>query len=164
MAMSGITAATFDLLDPSTPGSYANYQNDSDEKRWPHYRAEFCTDPVLWKRHEPPAWAFSMTWAEFKYADATNSAKLNQLITSNDPGLYVFYIKPHQLIHHFPQFALYVGISNEGDSQRPLRDRLKDYLPEKITVKKKRKTDRPHGSALLWRALGRLYAIQTSQH
>lgn len=137
--MSGISAATQDLLDPTIPGSYANYQNDPDEKRFPHYRATFCTDPVLWKRHEPPPWAFSLSWAEFKYTDATDSKKLDALISSTDPGLYVFYIRPEKVINQFPRFALYVGISNEGNSNRPLRTRLKDYLPERIAAKKKRK-------------------------
>ncbi len=128
-----------DLLDPSIPGSYANYQNDIDEKRFPHYRQELSTDPVLWNRYEPPPWAFDLNWSEFRYADATDTSKLNAIITSDDPGLYLFYIRPDKPVLNFPRFALYVGISNERESKRPLRERLKDYLPEKITRKKKRK-------------------------
>lgn len=136
--MSGIPTATVDMLDASIPDDFNRWIGFSDEVRWPHYRKDFCTDPVFWKRHEPPTWAFSLTWAEFRYKDIRDAAHLDAIISSDKPGLYIFYVRPDRLIFPFPQFALYVGISNESDSGRPLRKRLRDYLPDVITKKKKR--------------------------
>jgi hypothetical protein len=136
--MSDIVPVTFDLLDASIPAKFEQWQSYHDEERWPHYRETFSTDPVLWKRHEPPTWAFSLSWAEFRYASVKGTGHLDELIGSDSPGLYIFYVRPDSTIFHFPRFALYVGISNEGDSGRPLRQRLKDYLPERISQKKKR--------------------------
>ncbi|KAB2654361.1 MAG: hypothetical protein DVB32_09645 [Verrucomicrobia bacterium] len=132
--MSGISTATFDMLD-----AYERLQDRPDGTRFPDYREEFCTDPFLWKRHEPPAWAFELEWHEFQYSEISNPSRLNEIINSESPGLYVFYVRPERLIYNFPQFALYVGISNERGSCRPLRERLQDYLPGRIAQIVKRK-------------------------
>lgn len=141
--MSGITTATFDMLDASIPARFEELQARPDDERFSDYREEFCTDPVLWKRHEPPAWAFDLVWQEFRYSEIKDSAGLNEIISSDSPGLYIFYISPERLISIFPRFALYLGISNEEGSRRPLRERLKDYLPGRIAgIAKRRNIDR----------------------
>jgi len=136
--VTSIPAATFDILDAMIPDAFAAWQAYPDAVRFKSYREEFSTDPVLWTRHKPPAWAFSLQWDEFRYADISSPSALDAIITSKDPGLYIFYIRPEALINGFPNFALYIGISNESGSNRPLRDRLKDYLPGKISVLAKR--------------------------
>lgn len=136
--MSGISAATVDILDASIPDDFNRWLSYPDEVRWPHYRKKFCTDPKLWVRHQPPVWAASLAWAEFRYKDVSDGAHLDRIIASDLPGLYIFYVRPENILYSFPQFALYVGISNESDSGRPLRKRLRDYLPDVIKNKKKR--------------------------
>jgi hypothetical protein len=136
--MDGINTATLDILDASIPDEFNKWQGYPDEVRFAHYREEICTDPTHWKRHQPADWAYSLPWAEFRYADVKDGANLKTIITSEQPGIYIFYIRPEKILYQFPQLALYVGISNEGDSKRPLRDRLKDYLPASVANKKRR--------------------------
>lgn len=136
--MAGINTVTLDILDASIPDEFNKWQGYSDEVRFKHYQETMRTDPTHWKRHCPDDWAFDLPWAEFRYADVKDGANLKQIITSKLPGIYIFYVRPERALYHFPQFALYVGISNERDSKRPLRNRLTDYLPASIAKKKRR--------------------------
>ena len=65
---------------------------------------------------------------EFRFREAVENNDLDQRIPSSDPGLYIFYVRPDNLVYRFPQVALYVGISNATGSGRALRERLKDYM------------------------------------
>jgi hypothetical protein len=136
--MGGINTVTLDILDASIPDEFNKWQGLTDEVRFAHYKEIIRTDPTHWKRHQPADWAFNLPWAEFRYADVKDSAILKTIITSTQPGIYIFYIRPEKVLYQFPQLALYVGISNEGNSQRPLRDRLKDYLPSTVASKNRR--------------------------
>ena len=141
--MPGIPTATFDMLDASIPESFEQWLAFPDEVRWPHYIQKAHTDPKNWERHAPPEWAYSLTWGEFRYADIRDVSNLRTVLNSDSPGLYIFYARPPGLIHHFPQFPLYVGISNESGSGRSLHQRLSDYLPSRIsTIIKRGNIDR----------------------
>jgi hypothetical protein len=131
--------ATYDLFDAPLGDAYGYFQGLRDEARFPSYRREFCVDPHNWIQHVPPEWVFGLAWREYRYADVQQRDDLNSVIPEDDPGIYIFYARPDRLIYHFPRFALYVGISNEHDSQRPLRERLKDYVPMALKSIKKRK-------------------------
>ena len=133
-----IKRATFDVLDAAIPSDFRRWQNYPDDVRFMPYRKSFLTDPVYWVRHKPLDWAFVLAWSEFRYSDVTTPADVDNRIQSDEPGLYIFYIRPEQVLFRFPQFAFYVGISNERGSERPLRERLKDYLPTRIVAKLKR--------------------------
>ncbi len=130
--------ATFDLLDAAIPEEYSEWLGRSDELRFLPYRRTFLTDPVYWTRHKPEDWVFQLEWREFRYQDANSPQDVDQLIQSDEPGLYIFYVRPDTFLYHFPRFAFYIGISNERGSNRPLRERLKDYLPSRVKSKKKR--------------------------
>ena len=130
--------ATLDILDASIPDDYAAWRSDPDDRRFPAYKRTFLTDPVFWERHRPADWAYTLTWNEFQYSEISTPDYLDLKIPGNDPGVYVFYIRPDQVINRFPQFALYLGISNERGSNRPLRERLKDYAPSRVAARKKR--------------------------
>jgi hypothetical protein len=136
--MDGINTVTLDILDASIPDEFNKWQAYSDEVRFAHYKEEIRTDPTSWKRHKPDDWAFNLSWAEFRYKDVKDAAILRTIITSTQPGIYIFYIRPDKVLYHFPQFALYVGISNEKNSKRALRERLKDYLPSAVAGKSRR--------------------------
>jgi hypothetical protein len=131
--------ATFDPFDATLGDAYSYYQKLAAGARFASYRQEFSTDPQNWKKHEPPAWVFALKWREYRYADVQRREDLHPIIPENKPGIYIFYARPDRLIHRFPQFAFYIGISNERGSQRPLRERLKEYVPAALPTIKKRK-------------------------
>lgn len=136
--MDGIKTDTLDILDASIPHVFSEWQAHNDEVRFAHYQETVRTDPTFWVRHRPAEWAFALPWAEFRYADVKDGKALKQVIKSDLPGIYIFYVRPETILHRFPQFALYVGISNERNSKRPLRNRLNDYLPASVAKKKRR--------------------------
>lgn len=130
--------ATFDLFDAPLGDAYGYYQGLPPAVRFPSYRQEFSIDPQNWAQNQPPDWAFELNWREYRYADIQRRNDLQAVIPEDEPGIYVFYARPNRLIHRFPQFAFYVGISNEHGSQRPLRERLKEYVPAALSAIRKR--------------------------
>jgi hypothetical protein len=75
----------------------------------------------------------------YRYSEIDTPAKLRETATETTPGIYIFSVRPELPVNGFPHFALYVGISNENDSERPVRERLEDYLPNRISAIRKRK-------------------------
>lgn len=130
--------ATIDLLDAPLSDAYGQYQELADELRFELYRQKFLIDPKSWMMHEPPDWVFNLDWQEYRYADVQNRQDLDTIIPEENSGIYIFFTRAHRLIYQFPQFAFYIGISNEHNSLRPLRDRLNDYLPSALSKIKKR--------------------------
>ncbi len=131
--------ATFDLFDAPLGDAYSYFQELPAEVRFKQYRQEFSIDPQNWAQHQPPDWVFALNWREYRYADIQQRADLQSVIPEDEPGIYIFYARPDRLVHQFPQFAFYVGISNERGSQRPLRERLKEYVPAALNAIRKRK-------------------------
>jgi hypothetical protein len=134
-----MSKATFDLFDAPLGDAFDYLQALPDEVRFPCYRQEFSVDPRNWAANEPPTWAQALNWQEYRYSDVQDRTDLDTLITDDHPGIYIFYARPEILLHSFPRFAFYVGISGEGNSMRPLRERLKDYLPRCLSQIQKRK-------------------------
>lgn len=130
--------ATFDPFDAELGTAYDYYQNLPDDARFRNYRCEFSADPSNWKKHAPPEWISRLAWQEYKYSEVSSREQLKDIIPKACPGIYIFYTRPDSIVHKFPQFALYVGISNEGNSKRPLRDRLWDYRPDALRAIRKR--------------------------
>ncbi len=135
-----VTRATLDLLDAAipTPDKYEQWRQLPDNVRFENYRKHFLTDPVFWGRHQPKDWVFALSWNEYRYADVTTPADVDAKIGSDKPGVYIFYVRPTRIVYRFPQFAFYIGISNERGTNRPLRERLKDYIPTRVAAKLKR--------------------------
>jgi hypothetical protein len=134
-----MAAATFDLFDAPLVDAYGYFHALPAEVRFLPYRREFSIDPKNWAQHRPPDWVFSLKWREYRYADIQQREDLQSVIPENKPGIYIFYTRPDQLVHRFPQFAFYVGISNERNTGRPLRERLKEYVPAALPAIRKRK-------------------------
>ena len=130
--------ATFDLVDAPLGDSYKHIQSLPDEYRAPNYRQVFSVDPSNWRKHAPPPWISSLTWREYQYSKVRSPGALNKIIPQRQPGIYIFYARPDYLVHQFPRFAFYVGVSNERGSGRPLRERLKEYLPTALASIRKR--------------------------
>lgn len=129
---------TFDPFDAELGDAYNYHQNLPDGVRFPLYRQEFSADPSHWKRHVPPVWVSRLRWQEYRYSEVHSRRDLDKIIPVSRPGIYIFYARPDSLVHYFPQFAFYLGISNERDSNRPLRERLLDYLPASLSAIRKR--------------------------
>lgn len=130
--------ATFDVLDASIPDAYDTWQGYPDNVRFKNYLVQFQADPTYWTAFVPKGWEATLTWQEYRYRDLLDRASIDRQITSTDPGIYIFYIRPELIVHRFPSYPMYIGISNEKGTKRPLRDRLKDYLPTNIAAIKKR--------------------------
>ncbi len=120
--------ATLDILDAGLSGDFARYESSSAIDRARFYKREFLYDPTRWSELYARIAEYSLNWQEFRFGEVVANNDLDVRISSKDPGLYIFYVRPNGLLHKFPQFALYVGISNVGGSKRPLRERLKDYF------------------------------------
>ena len=130
--------ATFDLLDASIPEAYDFWQGLPDASRFTSYFLQFQTDPTYWNAYVPVGWETTLTWQEYRYKDLPDRASIDAQITATDPGIYIFYIRPEAIVHRFPSYPLYVGISNEKGTGRPLRERLKECLPSNISTIRKR--------------------------
>lgn len=131
---------TFDPIDAPLWEAYQYYQSLPDDVRAESYTHAFWLDPTNWQRHRPPDWVFLLEWKSFPYTELDDSARLKTTVSEPRAGVYIFSVAPGQLITGFPQFALYVGISNEKNSNRSLRDRLSDYSPRRISQIRKRKS------------------------
>jgi len=120
--------ATLDILDADLSERFTHYTGHSAIDRARFYKREFLYDPTRWPALYPLISAHTFDWQEFRFGDVVASNDLDVRIPSKNPGVYIFYVRPNDLLCKFPQFALYVGISNVGGSKRPLRERLKDYF------------------------------------
>ncbi len=135
-----IRDSTFDLLDASYTAHVADYLSLKDEYRYQNSEETFILDPNYWEKYYRmiDATGCNFNWQEFKYDSRPN---LDTLIPSNDIGVYLFVIKPQNRINDLPKFVIYVGISGEDGSNRPLKERLADYLNYNV-IKKRHKIHR----------------------
>lgn len=117
--------ATLDLLDVELRKESSRFKNYPFNVRFKLYRKEFLLDPANWEKYYPQVNKYTYDWKELKFSELQN---LDDIIDSEEPGIYFFCVKPPIMVYDLPIFVLYVGISNERDSNRPLKDRLKDYF------------------------------------
>ncbi|SFQ07455.1 hypothetical protein [Parafilimonas terrae] len=119
-----ITQATLDLLDADIRKDVRRYNRMPFKDRHKIFSHEIRIDPY-WcnkKFQQIPVLNWS---ADFKFSSHPD---FQQIITTNDIGVYIMYVKPVNLLIDMPQYVMYVGISGENGSARPLRDRLMDYF------------------------------------
>lgn len=135
-----IKDSTFDLLDASYTSHVVDYLSLQDEYRYQNSEETFILDPNYWEKYYRiiNATGCAFNWQEFKFDSRPD---LNAIIPSNDIGIYMFVIKPVNRINDLPKFVIYIGISGESGSNRPLKERLADYLNYNI-IKKRGKIHR----------------------
>jgi hypothetical protein len=135
-----IKTKTFDLLDAEYTREVVDYLSLDDKLRYKNSEESFILDPNYWEKYHRiiDSYKCKFSWNEFKFDSRPD---LNTLITSTGIGVYMFIIKPPNLIYALPSYVIYVGISGEKGSNRPLRDRLSDYLNYK-NIKKRKKLHR----------------------
>lgn len=122
-----IKTKTFDLLDAEYTREVVDYLSLDDKLRFKNSEETFILDPNYWEKYYRiiDSYNCNFNWQEFKFDSRPD---LNSIITSNDIGVYMFIIKPNNLIYGNPSYIIYVGISGEKGSNRPLKDRIGDYL------------------------------------
>ncbi len=122
-----VTLATFDLLDKELTRKAKSFLAMEDEYRWDSSEVPFHLDPSYWDEFYSKinVHLSKFNWSEFKYSKYQN---LNSVIATNDIGIYLFVVRPDNMILSLPQYVMYVGISGEKGSNRPLKDRLGDYF------------------------------------
>jgi hypothetical protein len=150
-----IKPITFDLLDASYTNKVVDYLSLNDDLRYKNSEETFILDPNYWEKYHKIITQFNcnFNWNEFKFDSRPD---LNSLILNNDIGLYMFVIKPLGLIYDLPKFIIYVGISGEKGSNRPLKERLNDYLNYN-NIKKRKKLHR-----LLSKYYAETYVVYTT--
>lgn len=127
--------ATLDPFDSeiSISEGHVSLARLSDSVRSAHYKLKFLADPVIWEAHRPPKWLANLEWHEYRYRDVQTTKHLREIIGDDTPGIYMFYARPEEAVYTFPRFPLYVGIS-----ERPVWQRLGEYLPSCTSKVKKR--------------------------
>lgn len=127
-----IKQSTYDLLDASLRRDVDRYKGYPYKDRYKIFSHNIKVDPYWCEKKyvEIP----KLEWVgPFKYSDFPN---FEQIITSDSVGLYMMYVRPNIMIEDMPQHVMYVGISGEHGSLRPLKDRLMDYFYiEKIKIR-----------------------------
>ena len=130
-----IKQATLDLLDSELRRDYDKYNNYPYDDRLKLFSHSIRIDPYWSIQMLKGVNEDAFKWSEpIKFSD---NPKFEELIESNEKGLYLFIVRPNQTILDLPQYVIYVGISGEKGSNRALKDRLSDY--QYISQLKKRK-------------------------
>jgi hypothetical protein len=119
--------ATLDVLDKEITQEFQDWQYPEFEKRKRNYTEDIVLDIPNWEKYYADIEQYSLQWNEFKYDSINNVAELDQIIRENHTGFYMFIVKPNNSIYDMPKNVFYVGMSGENNSNRPLKERLKDY-------------------------------------
>jgi len=115
------------LLDANLSGGYVQDMALEPANHELVYRKTFAISPKYWEDYGPQISAVSLSWQWVRYKEL-NAHLGTTLKRANKSGIYLFVAKPNVTVEGLPGFVFYVGISGERGSNRPLRDRLTDYL------------------------------------
>lgn len=121
---------TLDILDAISP-EYSQYQNIlPPTARYITYTSKFSLSNEKWEEHYNEISAINFNWQELRYRDVVNRTTKIDKVVPKTKGVYIFLVKPVQLIFNMPQYVYYVGIAGANGGTRTLRERLKDYFSE----------------------------------
>lgn len=121
-----IKQTTLDILDSSLRKKNTDYLTRDYIDRFQTYHHNIRIDPSHSedKYEEIDGDNLALNWVEFKYSDLPD---LSKIINKDLIGIYYFSVRPSKRISNLPQYIMYVGISGEHGSKRPLRERITDY-------------------------------------
>ncbi len=118
---------TLDILDAISP-EYKLYQGIVPTiVRQNEYTSQFSLNNQAWDLHHAEI-NVPFNWQEFKYSDVVNKVVKINTVVPNQIGVYIFSVRPTNLVFGLPKFVYYVGIAGANGSTRTLRERLKDYF------------------------------------
>jgi hypothetical protein len=141
-------STTFDLLDADLTSEYARYASMSPADHNKFFRVDqLVISPHYWNKYGPEVERLTATaqWKEVLFKDLPQHIS-KQMKGDNSVGVYMFIARPIFTMYGLPGLVYYVGIAGEGDSHRPLKDRLKDYL----NFENIKKRDRVHQALKLY--------------
>ncbi len=119
---------TLDILDAINP-VYAQYQGILPEiVRYNEYTSHFTLNNQAWNDHYKTIVSISFNWQEIRYSDVVNKAVRIDDVIPNTIGVYLFVVRPLNLVNDLPKYVYYVGIAGANGSKRSLNERLKDYF------------------------------------
>lgn len=123
------------MLDASIRVEYDTIMSRSESSRNRELRESFRLDRQNWDlfyqrfNNAIVNNGITLNWNQFKYTDVfTNLNLIDSIITSNDTGIYMFIVQSQDELYNLSKYVMYVGISGENNSKRPLKIRLKDYF------------------------------------
>ncbi len=120
-----IQQKTFDILDSELRRSYNKYLNYSYDDRYKLLTHEWRIDPYWSGTKFKEISRYNLSWSPpYKYSAQPN---IDSIISTSDTGIYIFFVRPPDVILDMPKYVIYVGISGERGSSRPLKERLNDY-------------------------------------
>jgi hypothetical protein len=120
--------ATFDILDKNLSEEYQTWALPNFEKRKRLYEETFLCDIINWENYYKQIEPYNLMWKEFKYDSIEDLAQIDQIIGDDCTGFYMLVVKPKNAVYEMPKNVFYVGMSGEKNSNRPLKERLKDYF------------------------------------
>lgn len=127
---------TLDILDSINP-EYTDYQSISPLLvRQNAYKSEFSVNNQAWDEYFNMIKGIVFSWHEIKYEDVVNKNIIIDATVPDSIGIYLFIVRPTELINQLPKFVYYVGIAGANNKGRTLKNRLKDYFNES-NVKKR---------------------------
>ncbi len=116
---------TLDILDASLRTDYKRYHAYPYLDRFKIFSHNIKIDPH-WSDQKFKDIPTNFKWSQpYRFADYPD---FETIILTNDIGIYMMYVCPHNMIDDMPKHAMYVGISGEHGSARPLKERLMDYF------------------------------------
>lgn len=123
---------TLDILDSITP-EYNQYQSIRPlTARLNEYTSNFFLDNQSWNLHFAELSNVNFNWQQLKYSEVADKKIQISKIVPDSIGVYLFMVKPENLIFDSPKYIFYVGIAgaNKGGitGNRTLKDRLQDYF------------------------------------
>jgi len=121
-------AKTLDVLDSYLLTEYHRWADPEIKFRIRNYTEKIVLDTPNWDKYYKEIVPYGLVWSEFKYDDIDTLKKIDEKLLENTTGFYMFILKPNNPIYDMPKNVLYVGMSGENNSCRPLKDRLKDYF------------------------------------
>ncbi len=129
---------TRDILDFLKP-DYETYIQQGENEHKKLSIQELTISPLYWAQYGGHLHTHTKGWKHVKYIQLRNHLSSSAAVAASK-GVYFFLVKPRRTIVGMPGFVFYVGIAGENDSQRLIRDRLRDYL----SVSQVQKRDRVH--------------------
>ncbi len=131
--------STLDILDKNLFENYTEIKNSHSDSRFSTYIRSIRIDPFCWSNYFEELSYLSFNWKELKYQDILDKrVRLDELDGLDSIGVYLLIVKPNNLIADCPKYVVYVGIAGEHESERTLRERLKDYFGLPALEKKRR--------------------------
>lgn len=118
---------TLDILDAITP-AYNQYQTLPDLTRHKEYTSKFSLNNQAWNNYFATIAELDFDWHEIKYTDVVTRAVNIDDVVPASIGIYLFVVRPLNLVNLMPKFVYYVGIAGANGSGRSLNERLKDYF------------------------------------